>query len=75
VRILDQYLSGIQKGGSILGFQVYMLEGLFNFSETIRISDRRGKCLALGQSLVSSESFSIMPKGLPVAKVVKRVGV
>jgi tRNA pseudouridine55 synthase len=75
VRILDQYISGIQKGGSILGFQVYMLEGLFNFSETIRISDRRGKCLALGQSLVSSESFSIMPKGLPVAKVVKRVGV
>ncbi len=75
VRILDQYLSGIQKGGNILGFQVYMLEGLFNFSETIRISDRRGKCLALGQSLVSSESFSIMPKGLPVAKVVKRVGV
>jgi len=75
VRILDQYLSGIQKGGSILGFQVYMLEGLFNFSETIRISDRRGKCLALGQSLVSSESFSIMPKGLPVAKVVKKVGV
>jgi len=75
VRILDQYISGIQKGGSILGFQVYMLEGLFNFSETIRISDRRGKCLALGQSLVSSESFSIMPKGLPMAKVVKRVGV
>ncbi|MHB1899476.1 MAG: tRNA pseudouridine(55) synthase TruB [Leptospirillum sp.] len=75
VRILDQYLSGVQKGGNILAFQIYMIEGLFNFSETIRISDRRGKCLALGQSLVSSESFSNMPKGLPVAKVVKRVGV
>ncbi len=73
VRILDQYLPAIQKGNNILGFHLYMVEGLFNFSETIRICDRRGNCLALGQSLLSSESFPSTPKGLPVAKVVKKV--
>lgn len=74
IRILDSHLTGVFKGANLTGFQIYRIGGLFNFSETVRICDRKGKCIALGKGLVSSHELERLPKGLPVAQVDKLVG-
>ncbi len=74
IRVFDAHLAGVFRGAILAGFQVYHAGGLFNFSETVRICDRKGKFLALGQGLVSSSDLDVQPKGLPVARVEKVVG-
>lgn len=74
IRILDSHLTGVFRGAHLTGFQIYRIGGLFNFSETVRICDRKGKCIALGKGLVSSHELERLPKGLPVAQVEKLVG-
>ncbi|MHB1285693.1 MAG: tRNA pseudouridine(55) synthase TruB [Leptospirales bacterium] len=74
IRILDSHLTGVFRGANLTGFQIYRIHGLFNFSETVRICDRKGKCIALGKGLVSSHELERLPKGLPVAQVDKLVG-
>ncbi|MHB8422654.1 MAG: tRNA pseudouridine(55) synthase TruB [Leptospirales bacterium] len=74
IRIMDAHLTRVFRGAHLTGFQIYRTDGLFNFSETIRICDRKGKCIALGKGLVSSCELERLPKGLPVAQVEKLVG-
>lgn len=74
IRVFDAHLPAVFRGAILTGFQVYHTGGLFNFSETVRICDRKGKFLALGRGLVSSADLSVQPKGLPVAKVEKVLG-
>lgn len=74
IRIMDAHLTRVFRGAHLTGFQIYRTDGLFNFSETVRICDRKGKCIALGKGLVSSQELERLPKGLPVAQVEKLVG-
>jgi tRNA pseudouridine55 synthase len=74
IRVFDAHLPSVFRGAILAGFQVYHSGGLFNFSDTVRICDRKGKFLALGLGLVSSADLSVQPKGLPVARVEKVVG-
>jgi tRNA pseudouridine55 synthase len=74
IRILDAHLSEIHRGAVIPGFQIYRTSGLFNLSELVRISDRKGKCIAVGKASVSSLELDRLPKGLPVVRVDRLVG-
>lgn len=74
IRILDAHLFEIHRGAFIPGFQIYKTTGLFNLSELVRISDRKGKCIAVGKASVSSLELDRLPKGLPVARVDKLIG-
>ena len=73
IRILDAHLPDIHRGALIPAFQIYRTSGLFNLSEIVRISDRKGKCIAVGKTSVSSSELDRLPKGLPVAQVDKLV--
>ena len=73
IRILDAHLPDIYRGALIPAFQIYRTNGLFNLSEIVRISDRKGKCIAVGKTSVSSSELDRLPKGLPVAQVDKLI--
>jgi tRNA pseudouridine55 synthase len=73
IRILDAHLPDIYRGARIPAFQIYRTSGLFNLSEMVRISDRKGKCIAVGKTSVSSSELDRLPKGLPVAQVDKLI--
>ncbi|MCL4460990.1 MAG: tRNA pseudouridine(55) synthase TruB [Nitrospirae bacterium] len=73
IRILDVHLPDIHRGALLLAFQIYRTSGLFNLSEIVRISDRKGKCIAVGKASVSSSELDRLPKGLPVARIDKLV--